>query len=365
MKKLMMILCIIMSCMMIFNLSVYASDSPTDRVILNENQKNILRAYGCTDKDFESLTRAQLSKILSTGKIVNPEYVEVNLPSEPINKRDEKTDKLLKEKGYTEDFIRFIINHGYLYKEILDIDDNIMKLMIAEYEKVAPGKSTVLTIANFSSKNSLKFRNIYTSPIQEYAPFSDFQLWPDPPNYPGITGVGIQGYFHPWVSIRQSAAYYSSQCLSGAEDVFNTSSYLYYDYNIFGEDKGTTGCHEGVDLQYTGNNKEHAVYSVTPGIYNGTNITWGAVCVYDSNLGATSVYEHLKLIPTFTLGQTIAKEDLLGYEGITGMDSGGNHLHFEVHPNENYGSVTSGTWVEYSGDLTLKSAFPYAYLNWY
>ena len=109
-----------------------------------------------------------------------------------------------------------------------------------------------------------------------------------------------------------------------------------YILNNFGDARGGSRAHEGVDIMAT---LGQEVYAVVDGTLTRqaavdsplSGNAWGLTATLD---GTYYFYAHLSAFAEgVALGDKVTKGELIGYVGDTGNPGPGNyHLHFELHP---------------------------------
>ncbi len=110
-----------------------------------------------------------------------------------------------------------------------------------------------------------------------------------------------------------------------------------YVLDNFGDARGSTRLHEGVDIMGSAGNE---VFAVASGVFtkrytNTGTAGWGWT-LYDESTDTIYKYFHLAEDPNGRVeGDTVSAGDVLGYVGSSGTSSPDNfHLHFEVRPND-------------------------------
>jgi len=91
--------------------------------------------------------------------------------------------------------------------------------------------------------------------------------------------------------------------------------------------------HTGVDIPAPGGTEIRAAQGgVVTLVGTNRNASYGYYCIINHGNGYSTLYAHQRSIPNLSVGQTVAKGQVIGYVGTTG-DSTGNHLHFELRVN--------------------------------
>lgn len=105
-----------------------------------------------------------------------------------------------------------------------------------------------------------------------------------------------------------------------------TSEYGYRIHPVYGSRR----LHAGMDM---GAARGTPIASSNDGvvIFAGTQGGYGRTVIVDHGGGITTLYAHMTEIGA-TVGQTVARGDIIGFVGATGTATG-NHLHFEVRVN--------------------------------
>ena len=91
-----------------------------------------------------------------------------------------------------------------------------------------------------------------------------------------------------------------------------------------------------------------AIYAIEKGTvvdkgYQGNGFGYYVVIKHQN--GLYSLYAHMKASASVNIGNTVSKQQIIGYMGSTG-NSSGNHLHFELYNPNNRNSVIN-PWVTY------------------
>lgn len=175
----------------------------------------------------------------------------------------------------------------------INITDGFLKSKIPEFEEHYPDmKGTMLEEYLYANNeirrsNAEKIKNICSSPTEQ-------RLWKD--RFIRMPGAGKAGF------ADQRTYYYEGKPI----------------------DRQT---HLGMDIASTARvgikaaNSGKVVFADYLGIYGNT-------VILDHGQGVFSLYSHLSRIDT-TQGALVAKDDLIGHSGSTGM-AGGDHLHFSM-----------------------------------
>lgn len=131
------------------------------------------------------------------------------------------------------------------------------------------------------------------------------------------------------------------------------SSVAYY---LFGEYDSSVKFHHGVDMAV---GDGLAIRAFWGGKVVAKGGSLGRVQIYVPSLNITTVYLHMKNIPTsFAVGDTISENTIIGYQSNVG--AGGSHLHFEVRAGEN---LYAGDNTVSASSKALTSIIPYGYMK--
>ncbi|MBV1893955.1 MAG: M23 family metallopeptidase [Ilumatobacteraceae bacterium] len=114
-----------------------------------------------------------------------------------------------------------------------------------------------------------------------------------------------------------------------------------YILDNFGDARGSSRLHEGLDIMGSDGN---SVYAVADGVltkrYTNTGTAGWGWTLYDEAADVTYKYFHLAEDPNGLVeGDTVEMGDVIGYVGDSGTNANNFHLHFEVRPGEGWTSV--------------------------
>ena len=109
-----------------------------------------------------------------------------------------------------------------------------------------------------------------------------------------------------------------------------------YVLDNFGDARGSTRLHEGVDIM---GSRDMPVFAVVSGVltqrYSNTGTAGWGWTLYDASTETTYKYYHLAEDAVgLSVGSSVSAGDTIGYVGSSGTAGEDNfHLHFEVRPN--------------------------------
>jgi len=109
-----------------------------------------------------------------------------------------------------------------------------------------------------------------------------------------------------------------------------------YVLDNFGDARGSTRLHEGVDIM---GSRDMPVFAVVSGVltqrYTNTGTAGWGWTLYDASTKTTYKYFHLAEDAVgLSVGSSVSAGDTIGYVGNSGTSGENNfHLHFEVRPN--------------------------------
>lgn len=214
MKRLLSLL-IVISLFLTFPISAFGQADITE-INLTENQKDILRAYGLTDKEIEKIDIDTIRETLRKGKVVDGQ----NYTKKPVENKNKLTADIkeqLDKKKLSQSQINRLGNLGYTHEEIANME-------IALIEKLA-GDATIKA----------------TMPSSYVGPVS-------------VPGGGNDEYFHYGVPIEDTDInWYVNASGQYAETHFDESNHINmsYSYYLYGEWDNVYQTHQGVDVNHT------------------------------------------------------------------------------------------------------------------
>ena len=107
--------------------------------------------------------------------------------------------------------------------------------------------------------------------------------------------------------------------------------------SLFGARKdpftGKASNHTGIDVPAASGTEIHAAQGgVVTTVGTNKNHSYGYYCIISHGNGISTLYAHMKNIPSVKEGDTVKKGQVIGYVGSTGRSTG-PHLHFEFRVN--------------------------------
>lgn len=107
--------------------------------------------------------------------------------------------------------------------------------------------------------------------------------------------------------------------------------------SLFGARKdpftGKASNHTGIDVPANSGTEIHAAQGgVVTTVGTNKNHSYGYYCIISHGNGISTLYAHMKSIPSVKEGDTVKKGQVIGYVGSTGRSTG-PHLHFEFRVN--------------------------------
>lgn len=330
-----------------------ARDSTSDQIAYTTaKQKDILRAYGLTEKQITTTTYRQISELLKNGEITHPEYLEKYYDREAMRQDAINMEKLeiehLKSLGYTDAEITAIRNIKDLYPmNIQKSDEKQIKSLITSYQNNALKRLTPViqrtgdilffydTSINdlLSDNNNLGFHiNAFsqgnTPPYNESLLYDEAEMW------------------------KMNARNYASN-LYGTSVGVTYWNYLFAEYAVI---DGSPQVHRGIDTNKgIGNN----IYSITSGVVSAKTSTY--ISIWYSSYQITLSYFHLTPSSSLSVGSTVSKWTILGTENWNGLDDDDDaHTHIEIRENNSPGGQTANIYFPTSPVLS-----PYDYLRYF
>ncbi|KJS19894.1 MAG: hypothetical protein VR72_16910 [Clostridiaceae bacterium BRH_c20a] len=343
-----------------FSLPSFAAENSS--VQLTENQKNILKAHGMTDEEVNNVTQDEIRHALSTPiKDYSVFGFNASPKGEVLSKEIEQ--KLIK-KGLKNSEIEFLHKLGYMYNEILLLDQNIIK---NELSKSKNNQGHLCELHEHNEQNSFETEDVSISSTT--CPVCG-GTHPVPSNlgyvYEVPYGGGMHEYFHSNIYVRdvphnaEMSRYIAEKLF---KTTFNGSSsdpnirFSYYLWGEWGECYDYYAVHEGVDFQNK-HNLSSEVYLLTPGKIVLLDRTKKWLSIYDKDLGVTVNYQHLSNIPSnLVQGQELTS----AFIQIGTQNSSDRHIHVQVCSHTECQTVHSG----YDTSYNLTCIKPYSYLYWY
>ena len=113
----------------------------------NDNQKNILRAHGLTEKEINNIDIKTIRNVLRNGVIVDSEKFSPE-PDWSKNKLTADLKEKISKKKISESQLRSLNNLGYTYEEIADMDIATVEALIGDVTIMAapPGYVGPVTV---------------------------------------------------------------------------------------------------------------------------------------------------------------------------------------------------------------------------
>ena len=297
------------------------------KVNLTENQKNILKAYGLSEKEIENIDIETIRNTLRNGVVVDSEKF-AEKPDRDRNRLTTDLKEKLAQKGLSDVQINSLGNLGYTYEEIANMEPALIETLVWD--------ATIM----------------YTMPSDYVGPVSV----PD--------GGGDEEYFHKDIAIEESDLnWYASASKQYAINHFaesNTDNML-WSYYLYGEWSDIYQTHQGVDVSHSNG---RTVYNVTGtairkgevvDAFQGGGVD-GAVLVYDDYLDETSIYLHIG-IPSVQKGDWVEAGDEIGYQSYLK-----GHTHFQAQDGKFDPDVDQ---IEPATYDKLNTRIPYGFMTWY
>ena len=320
-------LCLIIALMAIFNPVAKASEkkayseTPVYELGLNQSQIELLKDWGLSSEDLQTMTLADLKKFLS--KPIEKDNSKYNADNTlfpdmhtVVARTDipQKTINLLSNLGFNDQEIQ--------HMTLTDIYEIIIPYALAAY--------------------AVPSNYIYV-PFVQYIGGNDEYFHPN--GHSGSTNMQREANYAKTIAEHSFSRTYNYATTQANQNIR-------FSYYLFGEFDASIGTHEGIDMvdQLQTN---RTIMSTMPGQVIRKDATNGILVVYNSQLDISVAYMHLKINANLSVGSNVTQNTALGTQDKILAD--GRHLHIQVTDGRTT-NVASGK------DLTLTSVYPYNYL---